>query len=333
MQKSKKYKNRYIGAVLTLLVCLVGCSVKVSKEVIPPEKLKEVLYDYHLAKSYSEDLPYSDYYKRALYEEAVFHKHNITKSEFDSTMRWYSHNAELLSKVYKDVSERYRNEKAVVDTLIAKRENRPLESQPGDSIDVWAWPRVYELYTTALNNKLAFTLPSDTNFKERDTLKWILDYRSPSNKIDSLYPILASLHMKFENDSTVSTYQLLSMEGRDTLTLYSDSLWTLREVKGWLYLPVIPDSVHKLLINEVLLYRYHATDSIATPVQDELEKTDVLLPEQEESKNTKKQETESIAPAGRDPRALRDQGVQRVQNTDKITPQKIQKQEILKVNE
>ena len=83
------------------LVCIVvfavaGCKVKRPSGVIPESEMENLLYDYHLAKSMGDNLPYSENYKKALYLDAVFRKHGTTQAVFDSSMVWYTRNTEVL---------------------------------------------------------------------------------------------------------------------------------------------------------------------------------------------------------------------------------------------
>ena len=157
-------------SIFLLASCLTACQVKRPKVVISDAKMENVLYDYHIAKAMGEEVPYTDSYKRVLYIESVFKKHGITQAEFDSSMVWFTRNPEVLTKIYEKVNARLKAERDVVNHLIAIRDNKPKESLPGDSIDVWAWQRIYQLTGMPMDNKITFVLPSDTNFKDRDTL-------------------------------------------------------------------------------------------------------------------------------------------------------------------
>ena len=137
-------------SVFLLASCLTACQVKRPKVVISDAKMENVLYDYHIAKAMGEEVPYTDGYKRVLYIESVFKKHGITQAEFDSSMVWFTRNPEVLTKIYEKVNARLKAERDVVNHLIAIRDNKPKESLPGDSIDVWAWQRIYQLTGTRL---------------------------------------------------------------------------------------------------------------------------------------------------------------------------------------
>ena len=84
-----------------------------------------------------EEVPYSDSYKRVLYIESVYRKHGITQADFDTSMVWYARHPDALTKVYEKVNQRLKAERDGINHLIALRDNKPKESLPGDSIDVW----------------------------------------------------------------------------------------------------------------------------------------------------------------------------------------------------
>ena len=67
--------------------------------------MENLLYDYHVAKSMGDNLPYSENYKKALYINAVFKKYGTTQAAFDSSMVWYTRNTEILSKIYDKVKK------------------------------------------------------------------------------------------------------------------------------------------------------------------------------------------------------------------------------------
>ena len=85
-------------------------------------------------------------------------------------------NPEVLTKIYEKVNVRLKAERDGINHLIALRDNKPKESLPGDSIDVWIWQHIYQLTGMPLDNKITFTLPSDTNFHDRDTLERALPF-------------------------------------------------------------------------------------------------------------------------------------------------------------
>lgn len=82
-----------------------------------------------------------------------------------------------------------------------------MTSAPGDSIDVWAWQRMKRLTGMPTDDKLTFVLPSDSNFKERDTLIWKVRYQFLENGPDTTLAALMAMQILFENDSIISGTQ------------------------------------------------------------------------------------------------------------------------------
>lgn len=57
----------------------------------------------------------------------------------------------------------------------------------------------------ALDNKITFTLPSDTNFHDRDTLRWSVRFRFHNGAPDSIHAPLMAMQILYEkNDSVIS---------------------------------------------------------------------------------------------------------------------------------
>ena len=72
--------------ICMLALAVAGCKVKRPNDVIPESKMESLLYDYHLAKSMGDNLPYSENYKKALYLDAVFRKHGTTQGTYILTI-------------------------------------------------------------------------------------------------------------------------------------------------------------------------------------------------------------------------------------------------------
>lgn len=251
---------RWVGLAV-LFFTLVACRVKRPETVLPDEKLEAVLYDYHIAKAMAEQVPYNESYKRLLYIESVFRKHGITEAQFDTSMVWLARNPEALRTIYEKVNERLKTEKDQVETLIALHEHKPKESRPGDSIDVWAWQRVYHLTGMTLDNRITFNLPSDPNFQARDTLRWSIRFHFRGGEIpladDSLYMPVMAMQVSYANDSTISELRRITHSGVETLCLSADTLGAIEKISGFLYYPR-QRSNRMLLADSISLMRYHA---------------------------------------------------------------------------
>ena len=294
-------------SIFLLAFCLTACQVKRPKVVLSDAKMENVLYDYHIAKAMGEEVPYTDGYKRVLYIESVFKKHGITQAEFDSSMVWFTRNPEVLTKIYEKVNARLKAERDVVNHLIAIRDNKPKESLPGDSIDVWAWQRMRRLTGMPIDNKLTFVLPSDSNFKKRDTLVWEVRYHflervKPDTTLYALMGMLSEIPdstmapiMAMQivyKDSIISDIQKVYKSGMETVSLFADTLGEIREIRGYIYYPAA-QATRTLLTDRISLMRYHATDTLSFAKNDSIQK-DSVKTEKIEPQELKKEELKPV---------------------------------------
>lgn len=72
-------------------------------------------------------------------------------------------------------------------------------TEPGDSLDVWPWLRMIRLTGEMMNNRYSFVLPTDTNYKDRDTLVWEVNYRFLEPMLaDSLRAVAMGMQVIYE---------------------------------------------------------------------------------------------------------------------------------------
>lgn len=325
--------------LLFILFSFVACKLEIPKDVLSEQKMEDVLYDYHIAKAMADDIAYDERYKKVIYIESVFKKHHITQADFDSSMVWYTRNLELLARVYEKVNKRLEKEKESVDFLVALREDRPLISQEGDSIDVWAWRKNYKLSSAPFQNKLTFVLPSDSNFQDRDTLIWMANYLFKDSLMqDSLfaYPMM-SLQAIYENDSTVYVQNRIKNSGLSSLRVYADTLGALKEVRGFIYIPQNDSLLSEYFVSEVTLMRYHAQDSlfmdslneesdsvsVDTVKVEEIEKKDTLFSPEPQRNNVIR----------RDPRALRERATPSEKQAVEVVQPALNREEVQRLDD
>lgn len=269
MKRGKRIQ--WYSAIL-LAFGVAACQVKRPDTVMPDAKMENVLYDFHIAKAMGEEVPYSENYKRVLYIESVYKKHGITQADFDTTMVWYARHPDVLTKVYEKVNQRLKAERDGINHLIALRDNKPKESLPGDSVDVWIGQHICHLTGMPLNNKLAFALPSDTNFKERDTLRWTVRFRFLNGTPDSLHAPVMAMQILYAKD-TLNDVLKIRRSGMETLSLSADTLGEIKEVRGFIYYPAQASRQESVLADRISLMRYHAKDTLFGTPKDTLETT------------------------------------------------------------
>jgi hypothetical protein len=270
----KSLKNRYSWWYVLIFILLIGgCKERRPEEVLSETRMEKLLYDYHLAKAISEDLPYDDNYKKQLYIDYVFQKHKITEAVFDSSMVWYTRHTEKLAKIYEKINKRFKNQQQEINRLIDIRNRKSKISTIGDSVDVWTGQRVSFLTGYPLNNKITFLFPSDKNFEKRDSLLWQTHYRFFDSKpADSAMIAIMSLQIVYNNDSVVSIVKKVLTSGKEHIGLKSDTL-NIKEIRGFIYFPKKDTLERKLLLDNFVLMRYHhhANDSVSKTQNDTVE--------------------------------------------------------------
>ena len=294
--------QRY-GLVAFLVLVVSACQVKRPDVVLSDAQMEDVLYDYHLAKALGEGTPSAENYKRVLYVESVFRKHGITQARFDSSMVWFSRNPGVLSKIYENITARLKAEKADVEDLLALREGKPRTSAPGDSVEVWFGQQLYRLTGMPLTNKVTFSLPSDSNFQDRDTLRWHVRFLFSGAAFDSVAAPVMSLSLRYESDSVVSGLRKICKAGEYSITLQGDTLGRLKEVDGFVYYPDRDGRI--LLLDRISLMRYHCTDTLVSVAADTLKAAPEKAVEKPEAKPAKVDKTEKPEPEKKEDTAPR----------------------------
>ena len=250
--------------LLVAVVCLAtACSEKRPGYVLTDKLMEDVLYDYHIARAMGEELAKSEPHMRLLYANAAFEKHGITEADFDTSMVWYARHPETLAEIYDRVEDRLKAQREVINRLMSLKNQQPGDTPAGDSIDVWPWVRTYRITGQPLDNRRTFTLASDSNFYDRDTLVWSLRLRLFEQLTDSAFAPLMALQVAYESDSVVWDYRRLVADSTYTIALQADTLGSIREVRGFIYCPSTGrDYGVGLRADHIALMRYHARDSL-----------------------------------------------------------------------
>ncbi len=61
--------------VAAFLSGMAGCGKKIPEDIIQPDAMESLLYDYHLASTMSSSVSYTENYKKDAYFKYVFQKH------------------------------------------------------------------------------------------------------------------------------------------------------------------------------------------------------------------------------------------------------------------
>lgn len=249
-------KGLYIVIAASLLS---ACGKKVPDDIIQPDAMESLLYDYHLASTMGNALPYDESYQKDAYFEYVFQKHQVTKAEFDSSMVWYTRHAEELAAIYRSLQERLEREEKQMKEQVAKRDNQIDVSMSGDTVDVWQDRTMYWLSTSSLTNKLTFDLKTDTTFKPRDAMALEADFHFiPSKKMSG--KAVMALNFYFDNDSVQGLTRMVTRSGKQRLYVRPDSAFAIQSISGFIYYTNDKQPDATLLVSDIRLTRYHNRD-------------------------------------------------------------------------
>lgn len=172
----------------------VGChSSKKNKFEVPnPQQMAQILAEVHLSEAMVTNPTYgivTDNQNRVF--TGVLKKHQLTKSEFDSAVAYYSTNPPVYQKIYEQVIEILTQREMEV---LALKEVEPLKSIKDSVSDLWIGERSFTFSTkestvtrnifsvivsdSVMSGELVFTLNYQIKPFNRDSLKslFIVDY-------------------------------------------------------------------------------------------------------------------------------------------------------------
>ena len=265
-------KYFYRVAVVVGLFLLISCGKQIPRGIIQPEQMEEVLYDYHLSVSMSNNLDYSENYKKTSYNNYVFQKHGLTQAEFDSSMVWYTRHVEELAAIYSRLNIRFKDEKQRIGTALEARQTSDFVSLPGDTVESWPYRNLYWLCSTPLNNLITFTIESDSNFHPKDAFLWKANYTFLAKGKATM-----ALNILFDNDSVIGQSKLITSSGIDSLYLHTDSTYKIKNINAFIYLMSDSSNISSLLVNDLSLTKYHAPKDTVQAVSDTIPAEDVVL--------------------------------------------------------
>lgn len=248
--------KKLYGLIVGGMLLLTSCGKQIPDDIIQPDRMEHVLYDYHLASGMTVA---KNTVQKEAYRQYVFQKHGINEAEFDSSMVWYTRNSKMLAEIYTNLSKRFQAEEEHVALLIAQKDTKQLTTQKGDSVDIWQQPDILWLANTPLSDITKFDIQSDSNFHPKDRFVWSTNYTVLSEG-----KVTMGLNLLFDNDSVIGKTLDITQSGIQSIELKPDSSYQLKSINGFIYLH--KDSVQKpsILVNDITLMRYHCKDDSTT---------------------------------------------------------------------
>ena len=139
---------------------MTSCSSD-SSDVLSMGEMEDILYDIYLSQNIEDDR-YSDQKKsnEITNREAIYRKYDITQAEWDSSYNYYCRHADKLHTIYKNLSERIRNEVIELGGDVSLDE----ATLSGDTINIWNSERNFILMQQMPYNLNQFAISGDSTF-------------------------------------------------------------------------------------------------------------------------------------------------------------------------
>lgn len=279
-----KMGRRHLMWLMVGLSLLTACKPSVPKEVIQPDDMEDILYDFHVSQGMPMQEGQNLEFSRNLYFEAVLKKHDVTRAEFDSSLVYYYTRADYLMEIYKNVQERLGDEALVLGASAGEVERYSTLSLSGDTADVWEGPRHVMLMLQRPYHLLQFYQKADSSYHAGDRFLLTFDntYLSQSgNKQTVVY-----MAVTYENDSTAAQNGTVYSMGTTSLRIPA-AHERVKEIRGYILMGSrMEDNASNdlclLFLDRIQLIRFHTQDPSEQPAPQmdsvKIQKPDSLKP-------------------------------------------------------
>lgn len=264
----KRLPVKLFFTICLLLVLFASCQVKTPEEIIQPDKMETLLYDYHIVQAMGNEISNTQEYHVKLYHEYVFKKHGVTKALFDSSLVWYMRHPAYLTQIYANLQERLDYEVAIMqdERNMAQAANESEQDFSTDTLDLWKGKTVTELTSAPYNSRVLFSFNSDSAFMAGDSVVLNINARFFSTK-DNMQHIYAAMLVSYSDSTTESVSMNIKTSGSYTLQVQRDYDRTVSGLKGFIYYDDNDDSVKSgVALSGLSLLRIHPS------VEEESEK-------------------------------------------------------------
>lgn len=234
---------------------MVACKPKTPSQYIQPDDMENILVDYYMARSLAQR-NMDRGYTQALYEEAVFRKHGVTKEEFDSSLVYYYTRADRFNPVLQRVADRLEERALVLGATEGEIGKYASFNASGDTANIWAERSNMAMMPVPPYNRWDFMLEGDSTFRKGDSflLQFMTNYMFQSgNKTGVAYMAIDY------QDTTIARNLRFTASGLSQLR-FPATAKEIKKIRGYFYL----DGGHEettttrlLFMSNVQLIRFH----------------------------------------------------------------------------
>ena len=232
----KRLPIKLLFTICSSIILLASCQVKTPREIIQPDAMEALLYDYHIVQAMGNESSNIESYHIKLYHEYVFNKHGVTKELFDSSLVWYTRHPSYLTQMYANLQERLDEEVATMqeEKSTAQALAKIDLDLTADTLEMWKGMTVAQLSSAPYNNRLLFSFNSDSAFIAGDSVVFNIDARFFSEK-ESAQQLYAAVHVTYRDDTRISIGKDIKSSGRYSLEIPRDHDRKISAVGGFIY--------------------------------------------------------------------------------------------------
>jgi hypothetical protein len=280
---------------------LSACKPSIPTEIIQPDDMEDLLYDYYVAQNITGE-SHDGYDYRAKYNNGlVFKKHGVTEAEFDSSLVYYYNHIEDLYKIYESVQARLSNEAIELGASVGDVERYMKRSLSGDTMDIWTGHRHHLLFPQPPYNIFQFVQKADTACRANDS--YMMTFGSSFLVQSGARSATALLSVVYENDSVFTKSISVPLSGTINLDIPECGL-RAKEFRGYFYMPERQgaDNASDMCLymaDHIQLMRFHHPD-VEKKDSVSVEKDAVNVEKEKDAVNVVKEPKPELAPPSPD---------------------------------
>lgn len=218
-----------------VIVLVASCKPSVSSDIIPPDDMEDLLYDYHLADAMARQAKGNYDQNLIAYHAAVLKKHGVTTADFDSSMVYYMRHATQLHDIYENIAERMgKDAQALGSSVSVNGGNGEYNTASGDTIDLWKGPRSLVLIPNRPYNLYSFHYKPDAKAQKGDD--YVLSVHSNFIFQDGMRDGIITLALVYSNDSVASRVMHVSSSLDQQVVLTDADSIGVKEIRGYFML-------------------------------------------------------------------------------------------------
>lgn len=187
-----------------MVVCLAACKPGTPRKYIQPDKIEDIMVDYHLAVAMASEMDNGNdrEVQKALLIDAVLRKHGVTQAEFDSSMVYYYKRSDRFESMYRHIADRLDEQALRMGASESELGAFTNLGTTGDTANIWTGHTQALLMPVTPYNRLDFTVEIDSTFKRGDS--FMLRFGSDYLYQDGARQGMAYIAVKYDTDTIVT---------------------------------------------------------------------------------------------------------------------------------